>query len=260
MRKSRVLHSLNPNLPTVKPQAPAAKQQEAASDVQVFTALYTMLAPNKVLSCCETAVEPSDAAAECVPACRSATTRASWTAGSESGPGLTACCWTRCPGAACLQLHITHRASLILTAGRQGGRPQAAQDQRERGGRLRADRGRLDGGDQRALEVSLARCCTASTSYMLCARRRAAEPQPASSSVLPFKPLVKQASQSKPAAPKPVEPGPELVLDHFLEKILRPHQVEGVRFLYDSVVGRTDAIYTGAILADDMGMGCAVAL
>lgn len=45
------------------------------------------------------------------------------------------------------------------------------------------------------------------------------------------------------------------MLDRFLELILRPHQVEGVRFLYDSVMHRRHPGYSGAILADDMGMG-----
>ena len=37
---------------------------------------------------------------------------------------------------------------------------------------------------------------------------------------------------------------------------LREHQQEGVRFLYDSIVGVRTSGFTGCILADDMGLGC----
>ena len=45
------------------------------------------------------------------------------------------------------------------------------------------------------------------------------------------------------------------MLDNFLDKVLRPHQREGVHFLYDCVNSRRDPKYQGAILADDMGLG-----
>lgn len=41
-----------------------------------------------------------------------------------------------------------------------------------------------------------------------------------------------------------------VVVDPFLATRLRPHQVAGVRFLYDAV-----ARGSGAILADEMGLG-----
>ena len=41
----------------------------------------------------------------------------------------------------------------------------------------------------------------------------------------------------------------------FIGKDLRPHQIEGVRFLYSRVLGLQEAGRTGAILADEMGLG-----
>ena len=41
----------------------------------------------------------------------------------------------------------------------------------------------------------------------------------------------------------------------FIGKNLRPHQIEGVRFLYSRVLGLQEAGRTGAILADEMGLG-----
>lgn len=46
-----------------------------------------------------------------------------------------------------------------------------------------------------------------------------------------------------------------VVLDPFIEKHLRPHQKEGVRFLYQCVMGIKDFNGQGAILADEMGLG-----
>ena len=47
----------------------------------------------------------------------------------------------------------------------------------------------------------------------------------------------------------------DVVVDPHLASLLRPHQQEGVVFLYECVLGfRLDSGY-GAILADEMGLG-----
>lgn len=45
------------------------------------------------------------------------------------------------------------------------------------------------------------------------------------------------------------------MVDYRLTNKLRPHQKDGVIFLYRCVVGLRDHQYTGAILADEMGLG-----
>ncbi|KAJ6160419.1 hypothetical protein N7470_003815 [Penicillium chermesinum] len=47
----------------------------------------------------------------------------------------------------------------------------------------------------------------------------------------------------------------DVVVDPLLTKSLRPHQREGVKFLYECVMGMRDFNGEGAILADDMGLG-----
>ena len=47
----------------------------------------------------------------------------------------------------------------------------------------------------------------------------------------------------------------DVVIDPFLAKHLREHQVGGVRFLYECVMGMRDFDGQGAILADEMGLG-----
>ena len=47
----------------------------------------------------------------------------------------------------------------------------------------------------------------------------------------------------------------DVVLDPRLSKHLRPHQREGVKFLYECVMGLRDYDGQGCILADDMGLG-----
>ena len=53
----------------------------------------------------------------------------------------------------------------------------------------------------------------------------------------------------------------DVVLDPELARILRPHQIEGVKFMYEAVTGMTSVDYghastgQGAILADEMGLG-----
>lgn len=46
-----------------------------------------------------------------------------------------------------------------------------------------------------------------------------------------------------------------VAVDHFLTKVLRPHQKEGVTFLYECVLGMRNSQYFGCILADEMGLG-----
>ncbi|CUS11245.1 unnamed protein product [Tuber aestivum] len=46
-----------------------------------------------------------------------------------------------------------------------------------------------------------------------------------------------------------------VVIDPRLSKVLRPHQVEGVKFMYRCVTGMTDAAASGCIMADEMGLG-----
>lgn len=53
----------------------------------------------------------------------------------------------------------------------------------------------------------------------------------------------------------------DVVLDPELSRILRPHQIEGVKFMYEAVTGMASVDYghastgQGAILADEMGLG-----
>ncbi|SCV74367.1 BQ2448_6799 [Microbotryum intermedium] len=46
-----------------------------------------------------------------------------------------------------------------------------------------------------------------------------------------------------------------VVIDPRVGKVLRPHQVEGVKFLYRCVTGMTDENAFGCIMADEMGLG-----
>ncbi|KAK7416946.1 DNA-dependent ATPase protein rad54 [Neonectria punicea] len=46
-----------------------------------------------------------------------------------------------------------------------------------------------------------------------------------------------------------------VVIDPRLAKILRPHQVEGVKFMYRCVTGMIDEKANGCIMADEMGLG-----
>ena len=47
----------------------------------------------------------------------------------------------------------------------------------------------------------------------------------------------------------------EVVVDPFIGQHLRPHQREGVKFVYETVMGFKSLGYEGAILADEMGLG-----
>lgn len=51
---------------------------------------------------------------------------------------------------------------------------------------------------------------------------------------------------------RPVVP---VVLDPFLGRHMRPHQVEGIRFMYECVAGLREPGRFGCILADEMGLG-----
>ena len=52
-----------------------------------------------------------------------------------------------------------------------------------------------------------------------------------------------------------VHPKIPVVIDPKLAKVLRPHQVEGVKFLYRCVTGFMDEKANGCIMADEMGLG-----
>ena len=56
---------------------------------------------------------------------------------------------------------------------------------------------------------------------------------------------------------KTVEEHPKIpvVIDPKLANVLRPHQVEGVKFLYRCVTGLIDTKANGCIMADEMGLG-----
>ena len=59
--------------------------------------------------------------------------------------------------------------------------------------------------------------------------------------------LKKQVADEHPKIP--------VVIDPRLAKVLRPHQVEGVKFLYRCVTGLIDEKANGCIMADEMGLG-----
>jgi DNA repair and recombination RAD54-like protein len=56
---------------------------------------------------------------------------------------------------------------------------------------------------------------------------------------------------------KVVEKNPQVpvVIDPRLAKVLRPHQIEGVKFLYQATTGMIDERANGCIMADEMGLG-----
>lgn len=47
----------------------------------------------------------------------------------------------------------------------------------------------------------------------------------------------------------------DVYIDYYLTKLLRPHQVEGVQFMYDCVMGNKMEKGNGCLLADEMGLG-----
>lgn len=59
--------------------------------------------------------------------------------------------------------------------------------------------------------------------------------------------LKKKVDEKRPRVP--------VVIDPRLTKVLRPHQVEGVKFLYRATTGLIDPNAEGCIMADEMGLG-----
>jgi DNA repair and recombination RAD54-like protein len=59
--------------------------------------------------------------------------------------------------------------------------------------------------------------------------------------------LKKKVDNERPRVP--------VVIDPRLAKVLRPHQVEGVKFLYRATTGLIDTKANGCIMADEMGLG-----
>ena len=47
----------------------------------------------------------------------------------------------------------------------------------------------------------------------------------------------------------------EVSVDGCLASVLRPHQREGIVFMYKCIMGMNDSHFQGAILADEMGLG-----
>ncbi|KAF1810800.1 DNA repair protein, SNF2 family [Eremomyces bilateralis CBS 781.70] len=70
-------------------------------------------------------------------------------------------------------------------------------------------------------------------------------------------PLVHKSLAEILGLKKTVEEHPQVpvVIDPRLAKVLRPHQVEGVKFLYSCVTGMVDENAHGCIMADEMGLG-----
>lgn len=46
-----------------------------------------------------------------------------------------------------------------------------------------------------------------------------------------------------------------VVVDPMITKVLRPHQREGVKFMYECVTGKQIDGFNGCIMADEMGLG-----
>ncbi|KAJ3386210.1 DNA-dependent ATPase protein rad54 [Entophlyctis sp. JEL0112] len=63
--------------------------------------------------------------------------------------------------------------------------------------------------------------------------------------------MTKSTALGKPAPVQQVH----VVIDPVLSKVLRKHQVEGVRFLYDCLTGTKQEDAFGCIMADEMGLG-----
>ncbi|CAK7268422.1 DNA-dependent ATPase protein rad54 [Sporothrix epigloea] len=59
--------------------------------------------------------------------------------------------------------------------------------------------------------------------------------------------IKKQEQEENPRVP--------VVIDPKLAKILRPHQIEGVKFMFKCVTGMIDEKANGCIMADEMGLG-----
>lgn len=75
-----------------------------------------------------------------------------------------------------------------------------------------------------------------------------------------FQPKVKLSESEKmllisktPGKPASFEVA--VVVDPVLARVLRPHQVEGVRFMFDCTTGKMADNAYGCIMADEMGLG-----
>ncbi|KAF2478036.1 uncharacterized protein BDR25DRAFT_365054 [Lindgomyces ingoldianus] len=70
-------------------------------------------------------------------------------------------------------------------------------------------------------------------------------------------PLVHKSLADILGLKKKVEEHPRVpvVIDPRLAKVLRPHQIEGVKFLYRCTTGLIDPMANGCIMADEMGLG-----
>jgi len=108
--------------------------------------------------------------------------------------------------------------------------------------------------------------------YALCAEKKDANstyrvPGGGSGGFVPlgFNRMVGQGPVHSPVSPNsfvlftPPNPNPDglvhVVVDPKLTSKLRPHQKEGVKFLWESVVGMRVEGKNGAIMADEMGLG-----
>ncbi|KAJ5224349.1 DNA repair protein rhp54 [Penicillium citrinum] len=82
------------------------------------------------------------------------------------------------------------------------------------------------------------------------------EPKEADAQLLD-EPLVHKSLADILGLKKKVEDRPKVpvVIDPRLAKVLRPHQVEGVKFLYRCTTGLVDKNANGCIMADGMGLG-----
>ncbi|KAL1978777.1 hypothetical protein VTN31DRAFT_1636 [Thermomyces dupontii] len=78
------------------------------------------------------------------------------------------------------------------------------------------------------------------------------KPKPELDQPLVHKSLAEILGLKKKAEERPRVP---VVIDPKLAKILRPHQVEGVKFLYRCTTGMIDEKANGCIMADEMGLG-----
>lgn len=71
-----------------------------------------------------------------------------------------------------------------------------------------------------------------------------------------FDPLAEGALvMPRPSARRGEEQIVDVVVDPHLSRHLRPHQREGVTFLYECLCNQRDFAGTGAVLADEMGLG-----
>ena len=65
----------------------------------------------------------------------------------------------------------------------------------------------------------------------------------------------REAAAAGPLSGPPAGPPRAFEVDNFLASRMRPHQLEGAKFLYERVMGLASPGRHGAILADEMGLG-----